>query len=61
MKDRKSKRRAEMANHEQRLMLARYESECVDFPPRMETPEEKQKRIKRLEQEKRHKDRYWIK
>ena len=61
MKDRKARRRAQMANLEQRAMLARYKDECVELGTRMETPEEKQKRIKRREQEQRHKNRYWIK
>lgn len=60
MRDKKSKRRSEMANLEQRQMLARYKSECRELSTRMETPEEKQKRIKRIEQEKRHRERYWI-
>ena len=60
MKDKKARKRAEMSRLEQRQMLARYKSECRELGTRMETPEEKQKRIKRIEQEKRHRERYWI-
>ena len=61
MKDKKSKRRAMMATYEQRMMLARYDHECIDYEAREETPDEKKRRLRRREQQQKHKDRYWIK
>lgn len=61
MRDSKNKIRKRIAALEVDKMVANYHSECRELGERMETPKEKEKRMKRREQEKRHKDRYWIK
>lgn len=52
--DRHALRRKQMASWEVSLMCDRYEDECIDFPPRLETEQEKRERLLRdkLEQEK---------
>ena len=46
-------RRKQMANYEVNCMIARYEHECKDFPPRLETEEEKKERLLRDERKRR--------
>ena len=61
MKDKKAYKRRMIADLEERRMLANYLSECKDLGSRLETPEEKIKRQKRIEQEKKHKEKYSFK
>lgn len=53
----KSLRRKHLATLEVNRMIARYEDECIDFPPRKETPEEKAERLRAEERRKRAEER----
>ena len=50
-------RRKSLATLEVNRMVAKYHDECIDFPPRMETPEEKAERLKADERRKRAEER----
>lgn len=50
-------RQREMSLWELNMMQARYEEECIDYPPRMETEKEKKERLLRKERERRAEER----
>ena len=51
--DRRSYKRKQMATMEVNQMVARYERECIDYPPRLETEAERKERLLRYERQRR--------